>query len=86
VTSEYCEFALDGVACVFGPEHAVSYHHLSDGRNIDAATGTLATTTTTTAAYAAFLCDGEEFASLPDCGTCGGSGKDTTGTDFEEGS
>jgi hypothetical protein len=68
VTSEYCEFALDGAACVFGPEHAVSYHHLSDGRNVDAATGTVTVT-----------------ASLPDCETCGGSGKDTTGTDFEEG-
>lgn len=33
---------------------------------------------------AAILCDGEEFAALPDCVPCGGCGKDTTGTRFAE--
>jgi hypothetical protein len=34
-----CDFVHDGAQCVFGADHLVGYHHLTDGRNVDAETG-----------------------------------------------
>lgn len=36
-----CDFTLDDVRCVFGADHIVGYHHLTDGRNVDAQTGSV---------------------------------------------
>lgn len=33
---------------------------------------------------AAFFCDGDAFANLPDCPACGGCGKDTRGSEFAD--
>lgn len=35
-----CSFTTTDAYCVFGDGHTIGYHHLSDGHNVDSATGT----------------------------------------------